>query len=70
MEGAMTTTQREPYPFVTGLRITFDQSPKRSATKVIDMFGDWLRQRRELNELIEYEAEFGELEGVASDTSR
>jgi hypothetical protein len=32
----MTTTRREPFPFVT---------------KVIDMFGDWLKQRRELNEL-------------------
>jgi hypothetical protein len=52
MERAMTTTQREPYPLVT---------------KVIDMFGDWLKQRRELNELMEYEAEFGELERVARD---
>ena len=50
MEGAMTTTHREPFPFVA---------------KVIDMFSDWLRQRRELNELIEYAAEFGELEPVA-----
>ena len=48
----MTTTQREPFPFVT---------------KVIDMFGDWLKQRRELNELMQYEAEFGELERVARD---
>jgi hypothetical protein len=46
VEDAVTTTQHEPYPFVT---------------KVIDMFGDWLKQRRELNELMEYEAEFGEL---------
>jgi len=46
----MTTTRREPFPFVT---------------KVIDMFGDWLKQRRELNELMEYAAEFGELEPVA-----
>jgi transcriptional regulator with XRE-family HTH domain len=46
----MTTTQREPYPFVT---------------KVIDLFGDWLKQRRELHELTEYAAEFGELEPVA-----
>ena len=46
----MTTTQREPFPFVT---------------KVIDMFGNWLKQRRELNELMEYAAEFGELERVA-----
>jgi transcriptional regulator with XRE-family HTH domain len=52
MEGAMTTTQREPHPFVT---------------KIIDMFGDWLKQRRELNELMQYEAEFGELEHVARD---
>jgi transcriptional regulator with XRE-family HTH domain len=52
VEGAMTTIQREPYPFVT---------------KVIDMFGNWLKQRRELNELMEYEAEFGELERVAHD---
>jgi transcriptional regulator with XRE-family HTH domain len=48
----MTTIQREPYSFVT---------------KVIDIFGDWLKQRRELNELMEYEAEFGELERVARD---
>jgi hypothetical protein len=46
----MTTTQREPYPFVT---------------KVIDLFSDWLKQRREFNELMEYAAEFGELEPVA-----
>ena len=48
----MTTIQREPYSFVA---------------KVIDIFGDWLKQRRELNELMEYEAEFGELERVARD---
>jgi hypothetical protein len=52
MEGAMTTTQREPFVFVT---------------KVIEMFGDWLKQRRELNELMEYAAEFGELEPIARD---
>jgi hypothetical protein len=46
----MTTTQCEPYPFVT---------------KVIDLFGDWLRQRRELNELMEFAADPGELERVA-----
>jgi hypothetical protein len=46
----MTTTQREPSPFVT---------------KVIDLFSDWLKQRREFNELMEYAAEFGELEPVA-----
>jgi hypothetical protein len=50
MEGAMTTIQHEPHSFVT---------------KVIDLFADWLRQRRELNELMEYEAEFGGLERVA-----
>jgi hypothetical protein len=50
MEGTMTTTRREPFPF---------------ATKVIDMFSNWLKQRRELNELMEYAAEFGELEPVA-----
>ena len=48
----MTTTQREPHTFVT---------------KIIDVFGDWLKQRRELNELLEYEAEFGELKRVAHD---
>jgi hypothetical protein len=48
----MTTTQREPYPF---------------ATKVIDLFGDWLKQRRALNELTEYAADPGELERVARD---
>lgn len=48
----MTTTQREPFPFVT---------------KVLDTFGKWLKQRRELNELIEYAAEFGELEPIAHD---
>src|ERR1700741_4771631 len=49
-EGAMTTTQHDPYPFVT---------------KVIDLFGDWLKQRRELNELMEFAADPGELERVA-----
>ena len=48
----MTTTEREPYPFVT---------------KVIDLFGDWLKQRRELNELTQYTADPGELERVARD---
>jgi uncharacterized protein YjiS (DUF1127 family) len=52
MEGAMTTTQREPHTFVT---------------KIIDVFGDWLKRRRELNELLEYEVEFGELKRVARD---
>jgi hypothetical protein len=46
------TTQREPYPFVT---------------KVIDLFGDWLKQRRELNEFMEYAADPGEFERVARD---
>ena len=46
----MTTTQRESYPFVT---------------KVIGLFGDWLKQRRELIELMECDAEFGGLEPVA-----
>jgi hypothetical protein len=52
MEGAMTTTQRGPHTFVT---------------KIIDVFGDWLKRRRELNELLEYEVEFGELKRVARD---
>ena len=46
----MTTTQHKPYPFVT---------------KVIDLFSDWLKQRRELNELMEFAADPGELERVA-----
>ena len=46
----MTITQREPYPLVT---------------KMIDLFGDWLKQRRELTELMEYTADPGELERVA-----
>lgn len=46
----MTTSQAESYPFVT---------------KVIDLFGDWLKQRRQLNELMEVEAESGELERIA-----
>ncbi|WMT73411.1 hypothetical protein [Bradyrhizobium sp. Ash2021] len=48
----MTTTQREPYPFVT---------------KVIDLFGDWLKQRRELSELMGCAADPGELGRVARD---
>src|SRR5262252_5503899 len=52
LEGAMTTTEREPYTFIT---------------RVIDLFGDWLKQRRELNELMEYPADPGELERVARD---
>ncbi len=46
----MTTAQTASYPFVT---------------KVIDLFGDWLRQRRQLNELIKFEADPGELERIA-----
>ena len=46
MEGAVTTVQGEPYPFVT---------------KMIDLFGDWLKQRRELRELMQLEADPGEL---------
>jgi uncharacterized protein YjiS (DUF1127 family) len=48
----MTTTEREPHPFTT---------------KVIDLFGDWLKQRRELNELAQYAADPGELELLARD---
>jgi transcriptional regulator with XRE-family HTH domain len=50
MEGAMTTDRSEPYPFVS---------------KVIDLFGDWLKQRRQLSELAEYEAYPGELDRIA-----
>jgi hypothetical protein len=50
VEGALTTTEREPHPLVA---------------KVIELFGDWLKQRRELNELTEYAADPGELERVA-----
>ena len=46
----MTTTRQEPFPFVT---------------KVIHVFANWLKQHRELNELMEYTAEFGELEPIA-----
>ena len=46
------TTQREAYPFVT---------------KAIDLFGDWLKRRRELNELMECAADPGELERIARD---
>ncbi len=48
----MTTTQGEAYPFVT---------------KVINLFGDWLKQRRELNELMDCAADPGELERIARD---
>jgi hypothetical protein len=46
----MTTTHCEHYPLVTN---------------VIDLFGDWLKQRRELKELKEYAADPGDLERVA-----
>jgi len=46
----MTTAEREPYRFVT---------------KVIDLFGDWLKQRRELKELMGYAADPGELDRIA-----
>lgn len=45
----MTTTQNELYPVAT----------------VIDLFGDWLKERRELKELKEYAADPGGLERVA-----
>lgn len=48
----MTIAKREPRPFVT---------------KVIDLFGNWLKQRRELNELADLAADPGELEQVARD---
>jgi transcriptional regulator with XRE-family HTH domain len=50
MEGAMTTTHSESYPFVT---------------KMINLFGDWLKQRRQLRELMQFEADPGELERIA-----
>ena len=46
----MTTTKHEPRLF---------------GTKVIDLFSDWLKQRRELNELLEFAADPGELERLA-----
>ena len=46
----MTATQSESYRFVT---------------KVVDLFGDWLKQRRQLKELRGYEADPGELERIA-----
>lgn len=46
----MTTTPQGPYPFVT---------------KVIDLFGEWLKQRRELKELIDFAADPGEMGRVA-----
>jgi transcriptional regulator with XRE-family HTH domain len=50
MEVTMTTARHEPYPFVT---------------KIIDLFGDWLKQRRELNEMMQFATDPGELELVA-----
>jgi len=46
----MTTTGHESYSFVA---------------KAIDLFGNWLKQRRELNELREFAADPGELKRVA-----
>ena len=46
----MKTTKHEPHLF---------------GTKVIDLFGDWLKQRRELKELMEFAVDPGELERVA-----
>jgi hypothetical protein len=46
----MTTTQREPYSFVT---------------KAIALFGDRLKQHQELNKLKDYAADPGEFERVA-----
>jgi transcriptional regulator with XRE-family HTH domain len=46
----MTTAHSVSYPFVT---------------KMIDLFGDWLKQRRQLRELMQLEADPGELERVA-----
>ena len=48
----MMRTEREPFPFVA---------------KIIDLFGDWLRHRRELNELMGSAPDPGELERVARD---
>jgi len=50
MESAMTTAHSESYPLVT---------------KMIDLFGEWLVQRRQLKELAQLEAGPGELERVA-----
>jgi hypothetical protein len=50
MEVTMTTARHEPYPFVT---------------KIIDLFGDWLKQRQELNEMMQFAADPGELDRVA-----
>ncbi len=46
----MTTVHRESYPLVT---------------KMIELFGEWLSQRRQLMELTQLEAGPGELERVA-----
>ena len=46
----MTKDEREHYPFIM---------------RISDLFSDWLKQRRELKELMEYPADPGELERVA-----
>ena len=46
----MTRAHSESYPLVT---------------KVIDLFGEWLKQRRQLKELMQLEAGPGELERIA-----
>jgi len=46
----MTTDRHETYPFVA---------------KIIDLFGDWLKQRRGLNEMMQFTAAPGELERIA-----
>ena len=38
-----------------------------TVAKVIDTLGNWLKRRRELNELTKYGAGFGELEPIARD---
>src|SRR5215475_2333752 len=50
MESAMTTASNEPRPVVS---------------KVISLFGDWLKQRRQLSELVGYDADPGELDRIA-----
>ena len=46
----MTTAHSESHSFVT---------------KMIELFGDWLKQRRQLKELMQFGADPGELERVA-----
>jgi hypothetical protein len=48
----MTTSRQEPYPLVT---------------RAIDLFGDWLKQRRELKKLMASAADPGELDRIARD---